>query len=100
VASLARRGLAASVRCGTAGTARASVWVSRAAAKRLGLPSRRLGSRAVACAPGKTVTMRVKVSRAVRKRLAGRHAALRVSLRFTPDGAATLKRTVKLRAVR
>jgi cytochrome c len=100
VASLARRGLKASVRCGPAGTARASLWVSRAAAKRLGLPSRRLGSRSVACAPGKTVTIRVKVSRAARKRLAGRQAALRVGFRFMPDGAATLKRTIKLQAVR
>jgi hypothetical protein len=46
------------------------------------------------------LTIRVEVSRAARRRLAGRHSSLRVSLRFTPDGAATLKRTVKLRAVR
>jgi PKD repeat protein len=98
VAAFARRGLKASVRCGPAGTARASVLVSRAAAKRLGLRGRRLGSRSVTCSAGETVPIRVRPSRAVRERLADRRGALRVTLRLAPDAARTVQRAVKLRA--
>jgi cytochrome c len=97
VASFARRGLTAAVRCGAAGTARASVSVSRAAARRLGLRGRRLGASSAACAAGQTVTIRVKPSRTARKRLAGRGAALSVALRVEPPGAKAIERTVKLR---
>ena len=99
-ASFARRGLKAAVRCGSSGTARASVWVSRTAAQRLGLRSRRLASRSLACSPDRTVTVRVRASRAARERLARRRASLRVSLRLTRDGAAAVARTVRLRAGR
>jgi hypothetical protein len=85
------------VRCETSGAARVSVLVSRATARKLGLRSRRLGARALACTAGADVTVRVPLSRAARKRLAGRRAALRVSLRLASDGAATVERTVRLR---
>jgi hypothetical protein len=97
VPAFARRGLSAVVSCGGADAARASLWVSRAAAKRLGLAGRRLGAASVACDTGK---VRVKPSRAVRKRLAGRTRALRVQLRLTADGTALAKRSVTLRAGR
>ena len=100
VAAFARRGLVASVRCGAAGEARASLWVSRAAARRLGLASRRIGARAVACAGAQTVAVRIRPSRAARKRLAVRTRALRVSLRFAPEGAGAVERSVRLRAGR
>ena len=96
VASFVRRGLAAEVRCVSGGRARASVWASAAAAERLGLRSRRLGARSLACAAGETVTVHVRASRAARKRLAGRRAALRVSLRLAPEGGAAVRRSVRL----
>ena len=99
-ASFARRGLKAAVRCGSAGTVRASVWVSRTAAQRMSLRSRRLASRSLECSPDRTVTVRVRASRAARERLAARRASLRVSLRLTRDGAAAVERTVRLRAGR
>jgi cytochrome c len=100
VRAFARRGLKAAVRCGPAGKTRASVWVSRAAAKRLGLRSRRLGARSVTCSAGEAVPIRVRPSRAVRKRLSSRRGALRVTLRLSPDGGRRVARAVKLRAGR
>ena len=84
--SFARRGLTATVRCGSSGTARASVWLSRSAARRLGLVRRRIGSRSVRCAAGRTMRVRVRPSRRARGRMAERRAALRVSLRFGAAG--------------
>ena len=100
VRAFARNGLVASVRCGAAGEARASLWVSRAAARRLGLASRRIGKRAVTCAAGETVAVRVRPSRAARTRLAGRKRALRISVRVATEGAGTVRRGVRLRAGR
>jgi len=100
VVSFARRGLVARVRCGSAGTAEASLWVTRAVAKRLDLRSRRLGAKSVTCDAGEIVRVRVKPSRAVRKRLKGQRKALRVSLRLEPAGGDTVQRTVRLRAGR
>jgi hypothetical protein len=96
----ARRGLAAVVSCGSADSARASLWVSRAAARKLGLRSRRIGAAAVRCDAGSSATVRVKPARAVRKRLAGRKRALRVQLRLSAGGKAVAKRSVTLRAGR
>ena len=68
-------------RAGRRGRARASVWVSRAAAQRLGLRSRRLGSRGARRArAGATVTVRVQaVAGGAQARWLARRAALRVS---------------------
>jgi len=100
LASFRRGGLAATVGCGPAGTARASLWVGRAAARALGLASRRLGARSVRCAAGEPVTVRVQPARAVRKRLARRARPLRVALRVRAEGTEAVSRTVRLRAGR
>jgi hypothetical protein len=100
VATFARRGLKAVVACGSPGDARASVWVSRSAARALGLRSRRLGAAKVRCAAGASATVRVKPSRVARARLAGRTRALRVRLRISAGGQSLAARSVTLRAGR
>jgi hypothetical protein len=76
------------------------VWVSRKAAKRLGLASRRLGAATVGCATGSPAAVRVKPKRAVRKRLATRSRPLRVALRVRAGDAAPAERSVTLGAGR
>jgi PKD repeat protein len=100
LSAFARRGLRAVVTCGSANRAIASVWVSRKAAKRLGLASRRLGAARVGCATGTPATVRVKPKRAVRKRLVARTRPLRVQLRLRAGDAAPAERSVTLKAAR
>ena len=97
VQQFAERGLKAVVRCGPAARASATVRVTRAAARRLGLASRRLAARTVRCAEGRATAVRVRPSRAVARRLARRSSSLRVVLRLAPAGGKAVTRHVKLR---
>ena len=92
----AERGLTATVRCGPAGRATATVRVTRATARRLGLASRRLGGRTVRCAGGARTTVRIRPTRAAGQRLVGRVGSVRAVLRLAPPGAKAVTRQVKL----
>jgi hypothetical protein len=83
VASFRKRGVRVTVQCARTTTGRATLRVSNATAKRLRLARRTVASRAVRCAAGDDVALRLKPSRATARRLAGvkrLKATLRLSL--------------------
>ena len=98
VRGLRTRGLRASLTCAAGGRVTAALVVSRAAARRLGLGRRTLGTRAVRCVAGRTVRLRVEPGREARRALrAERPRSLRVTLRLALPGGDRITRTVTVR---
>ena len=98
IATFRKRGVKVTLSCAAGGKGSARLQVSRATAKRLGLARRSLASRAVTCAAGETVAVRVKPSRAVRRALrVKRPASLEVTLRLSLPGGDAVRRKLTLR---
>jgi hypothetical protein len=96
--SFTSRGLQARVTCSTTGTAKASLAVSKATARKLGLRAATLASANVKCASGKRVTVRVKPSKAVIRRLSASKAkSLKATFGVSVKGKTTAKQTVTFR---
>jgi glucose/arabinose dehydrogenase/type 1 glutamine amidotransferase/PKD repeat protein len=101
---LARRGLKVPVTCTGAMSGSATLTVSRAAARRLGLATRTLKSRSVRCWGAHTATVTLKPSKALARKLAGkgkgpRTVKLRLSVQMLDFGkpAQTIGRTITLK---
>ena len=86
VRAFRKRGLRLTVTCAATGSGRASLTVTRAVARRLGLARRTVASKRVRCRAGREVTLRLKPSRATARRLAGART-LRLSLALSVKGA-------------
>jgi hypothetical protein len=100
----ARRGLKVPVTCTGAMSGSATLTVSRAAARRLGLATRTVKSRSVRCWGAHTATVTLKPSKALARKLAGkgkgpRTVKLRLSVQMLDFGkpAQTIGRTITLK---
>jgi hypothetical protein len=92
------RGMRMTISCETSGRVRASLKVTRKAAKRLRLRSRTVASRRLTCTTGRELSLRLKPSRSTARRLARAKARrLRMTLRVSVQGAGTLQRKVTIR---
>ncbi|HWM09524.1 MAG TPA: PKD domain-containing protein, partial [Solirubrobacteraceae bacterium] len=92
------RGMRLSVACETTGAARATLKVTRKAAKRLKLRSRTVAARSLRCASGEQVSVRLKPKRATARRLArARARTLRLTLAVSVNGRGALQRKVTIR---
>lgn len=91
-----RRGVRVSLTCAASGKGRATLKVTRTAARRLALRSRTVASRAVRCRAGREVAVRLKPSRAVARRLA-KARTLRLTFRLAVKGSRTVSRQVTIR---
>jgi cytochrome c len=101
VTAFRKRGLRLRVSCESTATGRASLRVSKATARRLGLGRRSLASRRVRCAAGEAVSVRLKPRRAAARGLASRGTrTLRVQLRVSVEGTGSLKRNLVIRSGR
>ncbi len=96
VKAFGARGLKVQVSCARSGSAKATLKVTGAAAKRLSLARRTVASRSLRCTAGRQVTLRLKPKRAVAKRLA-RTRTLKLTLRVSAPGAKALERRVTIR---
>jgi large repetitive protein len=91
-------GVKVRVACVRSGSGRATLNVTRSAAKRLGLASRTVAAKRVRCATGRTVSVRLKPSRSTARRLARANArALRLTLALSVRGNGALQRKVTIR---
>ena len=93
-----KRGVKVTLSCATGGEGSARLRVSRATARRLGLVRRALASRAVTCAEGETVAVRVRPGSRVREALRDRRVrSLRLTLRLSLPGGEAVERRLTLR---
>jgi PKD repeat protein len=98
VRSFRARGMRLTMSCEASGKGRASLKVSRKAAKRLKLKSRTIASRRLTCTAGRELSLRLKPNRSTARRLAKSKArALRMTLSVSVKGQGTLQRKVTIR---
>jgi PKD repeat protein len=98
LAAFRARGLKVAATCGSDAPRRATVRTTKAAARKLGLPSRSLGRATVRCAAGKALTLRLKPSRAARKALrTAKPAALRVTVALVLRDGGRIERSLRLK---
>jgi PKD repeat protein len=69
IAALAGSGVNLAVGCEATGTAKLKLRLTRKAARKLGLSSRRIAVKSVSCTAGKTVTVKVRAGRQARRAL-------------------------------
>ncbi|HEX5782469.1 MAG TPA: PKD domain-containing protein, partial [Solirubrobacteraceae bacterium] len=92
------RGLRLTMACQSTGTGRASLTVTRKAARRLGLARRTVAARQLTCTAGRELTVRLKPNRSMARRLARSKAkTLRLTLRVSVRGAGAVQRKVTIR---
>ena len=92
------RGLRLTMACEATGSGRATLAVSRAAAKRLKLRSRTVATRHLTCTAGEPVSLRLKPSRSTARRLARANARrLKMTLSVSVRGKGALQRKVTIR---
>jgi PKD repeat protein len=92
------RGMRVKVACEATGKGRATLKVTRKAARRLALRSRTVAARSLRCSAGKQVSVRLKPSRSTARRLARAKArALRLNLAVSVNGRGALRRKVTIR---
>jgi hypothetical protein len=92
------RGLKVQLACPSSGSARASLKVTRSAARRLGLRGRTVAVRRVQCTAGRTVSVRLKPSRSTARRLTRSGArTLRLALAVSVNGRGALQRMLTIR---
>jgi cytochrome c len=92
------RGVRLTMSCESSGRGWATLKVTRKAAKRLKLRSRTVAKRRLKCTTGKELRLRLKPSRSTARRLAkSKPRALRMTLRVSVKGSATLRRKVTIR---
>jgi PKD repeat protein/glucose/arabinose dehydrogenase len=92
------RGLRLTMACESSGAVRASLTVTRKAARRLGLARRTVALRRLTCTSGRELTVRLKPNRSTARRLARSKAkTLRLTLRVSGRGAGAVQRKVTIR---
>jgi PKD repeat protein/glucose/arabinose dehydrogenase len=89
------RGLRLTISCEATATGRATLRVSRRTANRLRLGGRTVASRAVRCVQGRDVSLRLKPRRSAARRLTATRR-LRVTLRWSIEGAGTVQRRLTI----
>jgi cytochrome c len=90
------RGMRLTVSCVTTGSGKATLSVTRATVKRLGLARRTVASKRVSCRAGKELTLRLKPTRAAARRLA-KAKALKLTFALSVKGARPVERKVTIR---
>jgi large repetitive protein len=92
------RGLRVTLSCDATGKGRATLKVTRQAAKRLKLKSRTVAARRLRCTAGKSVALRPRPTRSTARRLVRSNArTLRLTLAVSVNGRGALQRKVTIR---
>ncbi len=86
------------VRCASSGRAKATLGVTKRAAKRLKLKSRTVASRSIRCRDGRRTTFRLNIRESAADRLAANRRMLRMTLRLKVGRERAVTRTLTVRA--
>jgi PKD repeat protein len=93
-----KRGLKVAATCEASGKAAVGLWVSKKAARKLGLKSRGLGRARFDCTAGETLQLRLKPGKKVRKALKGaKIKRLKLKVALAVEGGEPLTRKVTLK---
>jgi PKD repeat protein len=96
LAALTGSGVSLAVACESSGTAKVKLRVTRKAARRLGLASRRIAVKSVRCTAGETATVTVRASRKARRALRRKApASLRIAISVALGGLEYKSATVR-----